>query len=174
MTTSPVRAMPVTYRGTQFRSTLEAHWAATFDAWAWHSEWMYEPVALTFDGISYLCDFYLPNQRVWCEVKGPHNERLDKVHALAREIERDDWTPATELIVVLRPPGPGDLAMWESASPNQDVVLVQCPEPGGCGYLGFMDLAADWSCRRCHQRKPWVLDGGAYYLAGQIDFWRAA
>lgn len=173
MSVQPIRAIPVTYRGTRFRSTLEANWAATFDAWDWY--WQYEPVAVYVGTVGYLCDFYLPTQRVWCEVKGPHNERLEKAFELAKQLEVDEWNVTNPLVVILRPPGPGDLAVWAAATADQDPVLVLCPE---CGHLGFMDYAAGWVCRRhCRngdKSKFWALDGGALYRSGQIDFWRAS
>ena len=164
-------AVPVTYRGTRFRSTLESNWAATFDEWRWH--WEYEPVALyTGDGEPYLCDFYLPSQRVWCEVKGPHDERLHKAVSLARTLRVDpaEWTVAAPIVVLLRPPGPGDRATWEPAMPEQDIVLIDCSD---CQYLGFMDLAAGWQCRRCYRQQKIYSHMGGYYRSGQLQFHRA-
>jgi hypothetical protein len=41
-----IKAIPTLYRGVQFRSRLEARWAAMFDLMGWN--WRYEP--LDFDG----------------------------------------------------------------------------------------------------------------------------
>jgi hypothetical protein len=163
-----IQAVPVTYRGTRFRSTLEANWAATFDQYGWR--WEYEPVALSVGGESYLCDFYLPDQRVFCEVKGPHNERIHKVRALARalEVPLDEWVIATPLVVILRPAGPGETATWEAVTPDQDIVLVDCAT---CDRRAFMDYAAGWMCRFCYEQKPWS-GGGAVHRSGEAEFWR--
>lgn len=165
-----IPARPVIYRGTRFRSTLEANWAATFDRWDWY--WEYEPVALSVGGESYLCDFYLPVQRVYCEAKGPHNKRLYKVRALVRalEVPLDEWQIATPLVVILRPSGPGEMAAWESTTPAQDVVLIECSK---CERTSFMDYAAGWMCRTCYEPKPWA-HGGNLYRSGEIGFRRAA
>jgi hypothetical protein len=45
--------IPTKYRGTMFRSRLEARWAAFFDLLGW--EWVYEPI----DGHGYVPDFAL-------------------------------------------------------------------------------------------------------------------
>src|ERR1041385_7267771 len=150
------------YRGTRLTSTLEADWAATFDSLDWY--WEYEPEAVNIGAQAYLCDFHLPTQRVWCEVKGPHNERIDKVRELYRALASDPWDVTDPLVVVLRPPGPGETAAWESVDDSQHVVLATCPE---CGHHGFMDYNGVWACRRgCRnggENKFWKLDGGALY-----------
>jgi hypothetical protein len=76
-----VRAVPQTYRNTRFRSTLEADWAATLDSLA--ITWEYEPEAVQLpSGEFYRPDFYLPGCETWLEVKGPHDDRIGKVHEL--------------------------------------------------------------------------------------------
>lgn len=169
----PVRATPTWYRGTRFRSTLEADWAATFDEFGWY--WEYEPVAVQLaDGTNYRPDFYLKSQSVWCEVKGPHNERLDKAEALQDALTYDAWEWGSGLVVILRPPGPGEKAQWEGALRTQDIVIVRCPE---CEHYGFMDYAGTWSCRR-HMRnrkepnKFWLAEGGGLWYPGELPFTR--
>jgi hypothetical protein len=173
-----IKPIPTVYRGVTFASTLEADWAATFDAFQW--KWQYEPVGIELpDGQRYRPDFYLPTQRVWCEVKGPHNERLEKPSRLQRAIgDAFEWD--ADLVVILRPPrvgrnGIGERAWWENAINGQDLVLVLCPE---CGHHGFMDLAGVWSCRR-HMRvrtepnKFWTEPEGDLFRPGELPFTRA-
>lgn len=83
-----LQAVPVTYRGVRFRSTLEADWAATLD---WLGIiWQYEPEAVRLpSGDYYRCDFYLPEIATWLEVKGPHDERIGKAHELASAVSDD-------------------------------------------------------------------------------------
>lgn len=61
----PIKAIPTKYAGQQFRSRLEAKWAAFFDAVGW--EWEYEPIDLN----GYIPDFIVtPNaEPVLIEVK---------------------------------------------------------------------------------------------------------
>ncbi len=169
-----VTATRTRYRGTWFESTLEADWAATFDAWDWY--WEYEPVAVKLpSGENYRPDFRLPAQRVWAEVKGPHNERIHKPAELQQAVGYDEWEWASDLVVVLRPPAAGNLAMWEGVQEGQDIVLVRCPE---CERHGFMDYSGFWTCRY-HlrvQREPnkfWMAPGGAFYMPGELEFTRA-
>lgn len=57
------------YSGVLFRSQLEARWALFFDIVKW--DWDYEPCAFRIrPGMEYTPDFYLPNHRLWVEVKG--------------------------------------------------------------------------------------------------------
>ena len=85
-----IKATPCWYAGVRFASTLEADWAATFDTWDWY--WQYEPLAIDLpSGATYRPDFRLPDQRVWAEVKGPHNERLTKVVELHTTLAYDEW-----------------------------------------------------------------------------------
>jgi hypothetical protein len=65
MSTEPrIAAIPTTYNGVNFRSRLEARWAAFFDAAGWR--WSYEPVDL--DG--WIPDFVLHlKEPIYVEVK---------------------------------------------------------------------------------------------------------
>lgn len=170
-----IEAVPKVYRGTRFRSTLEADWAATFDHYGWL--WEYEPVAVKLpDGTGYRPDFWLPAHRVWAEVKGPHNERIKKPQQLQRAVyvEGEEWSWSSDLVVVLRPPGPGEMATWEGALPEQDIVIAHCPE---CLGYSFMDHNGLWSCRRhirthAEPNKFWTEPGGCLYWPGELPFIR--
>lgn len=107
-----IRAVPTWYKGTRYRSTLEADWASTLDWLGLYAE--YEPEAVELPGGEwYLPDFYLPKQRIYCEVKGPTNQRIHK--SIDLQAARGD-----HLVVILRPAGPGGAANWELAD---DVAL---------------------------------------------------
>lgn len=59
------------YSGVTFRSRLEARWALFFDLVGW--DWDYEPAQYRLrPGMTYEPDIYLPNQRLWVEVKGAY------------------------------------------------------------------------------------------------------
>ena len=59
--------IPTKYKGTQYRSKLEAKWAVFFDEMG--IEFMYEPEGYDLDGTYYLPDFWLPQVKMWAEVK---------------------------------------------------------------------------------------------------------
>jgi hypothetical protein len=141
-----IRPIPVTYNGTTYRSALEADWAATFAALGWYYE--YEPTGVEFaDGTRYLCDFHLPAQNVWCEVKGHHNLGLTKAHRLHRAVGED--RPGGTLVVVLRPAGPGGYANWHHATGHRTHVSInQC---GNCREWVFnVPIVEHQECRSCH------------------------
>ena len=76
-----IRAIPTKYRGTIFRSTLEADWAATLDTYK--IDYQYEPEGLQLpSGEMYRPDFWLPRIRTYLEVKGLHGERVHKPEEL--------------------------------------------------------------------------------------------
>lgn len=52
-----IKAKPTLYRGTRFRSRLEARWAVFFDAIG--REWVYEPKFPELSGLNYQPDFLL-------------------------------------------------------------------------------------------------------------------
>lgn len=147
--TPGVNPVPMRYRGVDFRSTLEADWAATFDYLNWH--WEYEPGAVQVGDTQYLPDFRLPGQNAWVEVKGPHNIGLDKAHDLNRAIVADD---RAEIFVVGRPAGPGGVADWHCVTNNYDIRITRC---GACAQWCFTRpvransgrMKHDWRCRHC-------------------------
>jgi hypothetical protein len=170
-----INAIPMKYRGENFRSSLEADWAATFESLDMH--WTYEAEGLQVDRkVNYLPDFWLPTQRVFAEVKSPTNERMHKPHQMQRAFHRahEDISLAytCPLVVILRPAEKGT-AMWEGALDEQQPVIVLCPS---CQHFGFMDFNGPWRCRRqCvnTRNKFWTLPGGDIFWPGEITFVRA-
>lgn len=108
-----VDALPTVYRGTQFRSALEASWAATLDSYG--ITWLYEPQLVTLpSGVRYLPDFHLPALGTWIEVKGDGVPRVEKAFEfgamLACSCPRLACTcrwPGGELVLVGHPPRQG-------------------------------------------------------------------
>lgn len=78
-----LKAIQTRYKGYHFRSRLEARWAVYFDALG--LEWDYEKEGFDLgDGLLYLPDFWLPQVRMWGEVKPePFSEiELEKIWRL--------------------------------------------------------------------------------------------
>lgn len=163
-TFSPI---PTSYAGVRYRSRLEADWAATFDHLGWHAAYEAEGVQLPRG--RYLPDFWLPTMRTFVEVKGPHDERLNKTAELAEAVA--EWGIR---VVVARPPA-GMYAAWEGVRKGQDWLLRLCPS---CEHYDFVDLDGDWGCARCHvHSKPLRCDtrrsadaGGPH--DGLLEFFR--
>lgn len=81
-TSRTFRAISTTYAGCRFRSRLEARWAVFFDHLG--ITWDYEPQGHVVtdrlnicdrDEWPYLPDFWLPELRLWVEVKGSLDDR---------------------------------------------------------------------------------------------------
>ena len=63
-----VRAITTRYKGYNFRSRLEARWAVFFDHLG--VRWDYEPEGFELgNGLRYLPDFWLPDAKMWVEIK---------------------------------------------------------------------------------------------------------
>lgn len=146
-----IPAIPTIYNGTQFRSRLEAKWAAYFDTVCW--EWEYEPLDLA----AYIPDFVLHFDRpVLVEVKpimtldelknGTLHERL--------KIEHSGWA-GESLIVGSR--------MFGDGMGHRTIGLMRCtighPGPefewdpafvfhcGDCRNTSFAPESQGWQCR---------------------------
>jgi hypothetical protein len=109
-----IEALPTVYRDTQFRSLLEACWAATLDSL--RIAWEYEPETFKLpSGARYLPDFHLPEIGVWLEVKGPGVPRVEKAYELGEMLACEcadmactcRW-PGGEIVIVGHPPAPMD------------------------------------------------------------------
>jgi len=139
-----VRAIPTTYGGVQFRSRLEASVAAHFDKIG--LRWDYEPEGFELlDRTRYLPDFYLPQARAWLEVKGEHNERVDKVERFAAELWADSGARDAEdrrspMVLLMGPPN-SDLSL--------DGIL-RCGSVRGVLGPGKFGSAAISQCPNCH------------------------
>lgn len=144
-----IEALPTVYRGTTFRSALEASWAATLDSL--DIQWQYEPETITLQsGTRYIPDFRLPEIGAWLEVKGTGVPRVEKAFEFAESLACDcpsvrgikqctcRW-PGGELVIVGKPPRP--LNPWtdgyENYNPHAMHVLMR-------RHAGF----ADWKSTR--------------------------
>ena len=78
-----LRAIETSYRGYRFRSRLEARWAVVFDGLGF--AWQYEAEGYVLpSGTAYLPDFWLPDFRIFVEVKGA--EATDDERQRCREL----------------------------------------------------------------------------------------
>lgn len=142
-----MRAIPTTYKGTPFRSRLEADWASTFDALL--LPWVYEPEGYELsDGTRYLPDFWLPTARAWVEVKGSHDQRISKMEQFAADLWAESGAETThdrKSPMILKVVSPRDDPMWSRTG------LVSAQFPLGVSGVGYAYSAAWARCPRCHQ-----------------------
>lgn len=80
-----LKAIETVYNNHRFRSRLEARWAVFFNHLG--IPWQYEPEGFDLNGLYYLPDFWLPDQKCWYEVKGstPTVEEQEKAARLAKQ-----------------------------------------------------------------------------------------
>lgn len=118
---------PTDYCGTVYRSRTEARWAVFFDFLGVEVE--YEPQHFNLDGDNYLPDFWIPEWRIWMEVKGGEPSEFERVLC-------DRLAAKTNNTVLLTHGAPGRSAMEVFTSdwlPDEKYPLA--------GHL--------MSCRRC-------------------------
>jgi hypothetical protein len=151
-------AIPTRYRGTLFRSKLEADWARGFDAL--RLGWRYEHEARYFGDTFYLPDFWLPRSRQFVEVKGVWTpEDCRKVHALIHHVPARKHTDAATpdiAIVACEPSGifrgwqrrHGQASSWSDflIHDSRIVELFACAR---CGGWWFGDPEMALSCQCC-------------------------
>ncbi|MFJ9012290.1 hypothetical protein [Streptomyces canus] len=187
-----VEALPTVYRGTTFRSALEASWAATLDTLG--VTWEYEPETITLpSGARYIPDFRLPEIGAWLEVKGPGVPRVEKAFEFGESLRCDcprirgikhcscRW-PGGELVLVGNPPRPIDPWSdgYEDCNPYAMRNLMR-RHPGfmswkstrpsrcwltrctACRRVTWFDVAR---CRACQGR----LAGSIGYSSGDTEF----
>lgn len=187
-----VEALPTVYRGTTFRSALEASWAATLDTLG--VTWEYEPETITLpSGARYVPDFRLPEIGAWLEVKGPGVPRVEKAFEFGESLSCDcprirgikhcscRW-PGGELVLVGNPPRPID--PWSDGYEDSNPYVMRNlmrRHPGfmswkstrasrcwltrctACRRVTWFDIAR---CRACQGR----LAGSIGYSSGDTEF----
>jgi hypothetical protein len=156
MGTSGLTAHPTQYRGIQFRSRLEATWAAMFDELRW--PWEYEPLELP----GYIPDFVLRfTEPILVEVKPAVTEAdLTAVAVDLEPIIRGGWSGEALLLGI----GPYDTTQamdgltigllgerWDDEGGRVvlawgDGRLFRC---GACHKLSVMHAIQSYHCRVC-------------------------
>lgn len=178
-----MNAIPTKYAGVQFRSRLEARWAAFFDLIGW--PWEYEPIDLA----GYIPDFVLGFERPmivevkpltdsvmhWDRCKHPAAEALAK-------IEKSGWQGEGILVGAALLHGnwamghvpneePVNLGVLFSTAGMTDTGIYSSPFgiKACCG--GPVDVVGLFSCRRCghHDSGPTLMSSACV-----LTLWRAA
>jgi hypothetical protein len=113
----PIKVIETRFDGHRFRSRTEARWAVFFKAAGIRYE--YEKEGFDFDGRWYLPDFWLPDMRLWFEVKGeaPTSEESALCRALAIHSGHD-------VLLAVGAPEAQENIIWyssDSGSPDGDL-----------------------------------------------------
>lgn len=143
-----IQAIETVYKGYRFRSRSEARWAVFFDTLG--IKYIYEPEGYVFDdGTHYLPDFYLPNAKMFFEVKG-------------LELTKEDESKINKLITYSGKNvavGYSDMSFQATSiyedqkgnpicdmDPKGDSWLIQCYS---CNEYQFIGSIGSWACRGC-------------------------
>lgn len=140
------------YKGTLFRSRIEARWACFFDLIGW--PWAYEPI----DGDWYLADFILlfENGHMVAEIK--QETTREGLLPFANKIARSGWKGEFLILgSVIRDREIGIIGERD----EDDFVLnsAELFECISCGSTSVLSAEGGWRCRRCGA------DGGHVGLA---------
>jgi hypothetical protein len=151
-----IRAIPRTYAGVRFRSTLEADWAYNLDLLS--ISWQYEPEGVQLpSGECYRPDFYLPEISTWLEVKGPHDERVDKIVEFGRAVWGDSRSkpyphPPDQVVLVGRPAERGVMTLTDPSGcghSSERYTRIQAARCHFCQVVQFYLPWRLWGCRKC-------------------------
>jgi hypothetical protein len=117
-----VKAIETRYKGYRFRSRLEARWAVFFDRE--HLAWEYERQGYDLDGLAYLPDFWLPQVRMWAEVKAEAFTAVEVEKAFRL------WAATGhQVLFLVGLPGP----TFHMATAREHDDRHYCGVPAGCG-----------------------------------------
>ena len=172
-------AIPTRYAGRQFRSRLEARWAAFFDLAGWR--WEHEP----FDLSGWIPDFALLGAATTLVEVKPIADLVDAAAyqactKTANAVRRSNRTDEILLLGYAWPEDPhtgvrglGWLCEWYQGQPNWDIAAFHA-----AGGLGFHHYSAGF-----HNRITGRYHGGggafaspplaAWHEAGNLTQWRA-
>ena len=122
------------YGGYRFRSRREARWAVFFDVLGLTYE--YEKEGFNLPSGKYLPDFWLPDWKMWVEIKGNNPSEYEK--QLAFELfEKTSFA----------------CAIFTKPSEYGRLFCLECTE-SSCGILNSSMVSFCWNCEEC---SPYIL-----------------
>lgn len=169
------KAINTKYKGYNFRSRHEARWAICLDALG--VKWEYEKEGFDLNGVWYLPDFWLPDHKIWVEVKANLEEITEEERLKARALM--EATGKTCVIV-------GEFLTDCRAYQNDPILdrwLIPAPLDelaGGVGLMFSGKMDADKSfpvyCAICgdqhvHMSKCEIVPSWMTYDTAGISFW---
>lgn len=154
-----LKAIETKYNGYRFRSRLEARWAVFFDSVG--IKYRYETEGYNLNGIYYLPDFYLPDLKIFVEVKGSMtDEDLKKLYAFQEAITKDYRGVLILQDIPNYNPGPLDMYSFYNCGSHafrflfpgegEDNPYLFCVCPG-CGKVGIEFDGRGWRVDECRE-----------------------
>lgn len=134
-----IKALPTVVDGVEYRSRLEARWATFFNAA--RIPFVYEPEGYDLNGIRYLPDFWLPEQKSFIEAKPEQPTQLEsqKAQRLATTkkhrvfIFTDHFRCEHQYGATIEVP-PQAKCFFPNWEDDDGYVWCECPQ---CGFLGI-------------------------------------
>jgi len=126
MTILGIKPIETLYRGYKFRSRLEARWAVFFDTLGFKYEYEKEGFELS-TGERYLPDFYLPEDKLWVEVKGdqPNSKYVKMLKSFSDQL-------GSALLLAVGIPGENQI----------QILAYDTCDSGAGNYDGYVDIVA--------------------------------
>jgi hypothetical protein len=138
-----IKAIPTSFRGTKYRSMLEAGWAQWLYERGFNAQ--YEKHRFKLEkGIWYLPDFYIPEIKTFIEVKG-NMERIHKPYQLTQQLKREcpQWPDNGTMVLLAGPVG----VFYNTEQPYyMGLNLIHCPN---CTFNSIITEYGDHRCRYC-------------------------
>lgn len=142
-----MNAIPTEFNGITYRSRVEARWAVFFDRMGWPA--VYEQEGFDLGGVRYLPDFWLPEWKVFVEIKSgdPEPDEIKKCEALSAASQKPVWLFAGS-------PGNGTYKVFlfgmKEPEPRYEGWVDEAEiEPAIVGFEDSSVARTILSCRRC-------------------------
>ena len=170
-------AIPTLYNGVQFRSRLEARWAAFFDLMQW--PWEYEP----FDLSGYIPDFYLDFEipfiievKPFEKVKDNFGQWSDELFEVKHKIDSSGVFGAYAILgSVLRQMHGGKetgiIGVYSTKDSSSFAEQILCVCDRGCGFSLGITCKNDYS--HLVHSVPITALAADWKMAGNMVQWRA-
>jgi len=135
-----LKSIPTLYKGTQFKSRLEADMALVLDRL--EIKWEYEPQSFLLpSGTHYWPDFYLPELKTYIETKGIVTPQVEEV--------MKEFSILIKGVIILI--GRGVMVFYDGEEGGgygkQQVQLNICSK---CKKVCFTGMAGSYACRACN------------------------
>jgi hypothetical protein len=141
-------SVPTIYKGIKMRSALETKVAFFLDAL--NIKWKYEPMNfLLKSGINYKPDFFLPELKIWIEVKGviePHQKDIYSDFVKERNQELLVISSIENLYFFSWSDPYFDLNEEQHIGCDESVYIGKC---SNCGSFFFCPNSGNYHCRKC-------------------------
>jgi hypothetical protein len=172
-----IQAIPTKYAGVQFRSRLEARWAAFFDLLRW--PWHYEPIDLA----GYIPDFILSGKDADFLIEVKPELRFSGLLQHCDKVSRSGWSGEFAIVGATAPfevedyrqflgAGYGGYGAWPAELIADTWVFNSCPR---C-VAGFNAYEGYYACRLCGVHEGDHFQDSSPIVRGHhlSDLWREA